>query len=112
MTKLVTASVMLFLIAIGYARGMYERIPQGLGGGKPLIVQLLIDPQNASTVREVINLKSSLSDQVMLVADEGDELVLLAPLQDGTKGPVRLSKRLIDGIIPRIETTSAPAKNP
>lgn len=104
-TRIVVGLLMLFLIAVGYANGIYQRIPQGMGGGKPVRVQLLIAGQSLATIQQVIPIRSQLSDGMQLLAEDSEELVLLVPSSNGTGHPVRLSKRLIDGIVPTAEPT-------
>jgi len=101
----------LFAIAIFFGEKVYVKIPQTLGGGKPTIVQLLISPQNASTARGLLNLQSLLSEDVELLGEDADELILLTKSSDGTEHPFRLSKKLVDGIAPKMKLpVAAPAE--
>jgi hypothetical protein len=62
-------------IAIFFGEKVYVKIPQTLGGGKPTTVQLLISPQNAGTVRGLLNLQSTVSEDVELLGEDADELI-------------------------------------
>jgi hypothetical protein len=96
-------------IAIFFGEKVYVKIPQTLGGGRPTTVQLLISSQNAGTVRGLLNLQSTISEDLELLGEDSDELILLTKSSDGTERPFRLSKKLVDGIVPK---TKLPLKAP
>ncbi len=110
-SRVIAGCSLLAGIAIFFGEKVYVKIPQTLGGGKPTIVQLLISPQNASTVRGLLNLQSLLSEDVELLGEDADELILLTKSSDGIEHPIRLSKKLVDGIAPKTKLPfAAPAE--
>ena len=103
---------MLVGIAVFFGEKVYGKIPQSLGGGRPTTVQLLISTQNLSAVHSILKVDASLTEPVQLLGENSDEIVLLITALDGSEHPIRLSKRLIDGILPKskVSVVSTPAK--
>jgi hypothetical protein len=66
-----------------------------------MTIQLLVSPQGAGTLQQFMKVQSSLSEDVQLLSEDADEFVVLTISSDGTVRPVRLSKRLVDGILPK-----------
>jgi hypothetical protein len=100
-TRFLVAVSASILLAISYGEMVYEKIPQSAGGGKPLTVQLLISPQGASAIVQFMKVQSSLSEEVQLLSEDADEFVVLSNSSDGAVHPIRLSKRLVDGVLPK-----------
>jgi len=105
--RFLTAFSASILLAMSYGEKVYERIPQAVGGGKPMTIQLLVSPQGAGTLPQFMKVQSSLSEEVQLLSEDADEFVVLTKSSDGVVHPVRLSRRLVDGIIP-----TAPPQSP
>lgn len=98
--QLVMLMVMLTGVAMYFGLQIYDKVPMALGGGKPIPVQLLVAPDSVPTVQQVLKLNSQLSDEVLLVMENQDEILVLAKQQNGTQQPIRLSRRLFSGVIP------------
>ncbi len=94
---------MVLVFAVTYGALVYGNVPQGLGGGRPTRVRLLVSTQGTTALQRIVKVDSSLSEEVGLLADDGDELLFLLPEPTGGKGGrrvARLSKRLVDGVLP------------
>jgi hypothetical protein len=98
--QLVVPAAMLGALAMYFGGHMYDRVPQALGGGKPVPVRLLVAPDSVPTVQQVLKLNSQLSDEVLLVMENQDEILVLTNRPDGSQQPLRLSRRLFTGVIP------------
>lgn len=97
---IITLLVILAGLAMAFGRHMYEKVPMALGGGKPVAVRLLVAPEAVPTVQQVLKLNVQLSDEVLLVTENQDEILVLAKREDGSQQPLRLSRRLFNGVIP------------
>ena len=103
--QLMVPAVMLTVLGMYFGARMYDKVPQALGGGKPIPVRLLVAPDSVATIQQVLKLNSQLSDEVLLVMENQDEILVLTKRPDGTQQPLRLSRRLFSGVIPlKLET--------
>jgi hypothetical protein len=91
--------VILAGLAMYFGMHMYDKVPIALGGGKPVPVRLLVAPESVATVQQVLKLNSQLSDEVLLVMENQDEILVLTKRPDGSQQPLRLSRRLFSGVI-------------
>lgn len=98
--QLAMPAVMLAGLAMYFGAHMYDKVPQALGGGKPVPVRLLVSPDSVPAIQQVLKLNSQLSDEVLLVMENQDEILVLTKRPDGSQQPLRLSRRLFNGVIP------------
>lgn len=100
--------VFLFLSMHQIARGIYDKVPEALGGGKPISAELVLNKDGLEFWKQTGALLppsegSMCSGRIQILYENDHQLLIKAPYQlnqASSEKIIILDKRLVDGIIP------------
>lgn len=88
------------LWSVDFGSFLYKFVRPSIGGGKPVVVRLLVTDQARKMLKGLLLVDGYLSEEVFVLADSGGELVVRpVHLPASTQRVVRINKGMIQGSV-------------
>lgn len=99
---LIWISLLVIVLSITFGKTLYGKITPGLGGGKPISVNLVIDQKDTSFFQDIsIKVNNNVSEEVSLLLETNNEIYFKKKnlVNDNNERVIQINKHLIKGVI-------------